>query len=305
MATISRGIRLISVVSLVGLIPLVSGCGLLKKKDDTADAAAEAAVAEVAEAAPPPAATPAAANENDVSRFPDEKKLENVTATLLRPTNVREIPGIGKVVASLTKGGTVTEIAQRSTFFLVVFTNPADQKSLMGWVSQDSFTAPVVPKPIACVLPESTLIQVTTPVQDPPFCGKICVNDVDCPTGQACKGNANKFVNGKTSDAVRVCTIFTVPTAAAATATAAAVATAGPAGGPKPFAIAPLAAQPANVGVVAPGKLSACPVDFVIMNGQCHRKCALAGGGGCPAAASKCVACGASGNVCAVAAACN
>ena len=85
---------------------------------------------------------PAAANENDVSRFPDEKKLENVAATIQRQTNVREIPGIGKVVATLAKGGTVTEIAQRSTFFLVVFDNPKDQKKLMGWISQDAFTAP-------------------------------------------------------------------------------------------------------------------------------------------------------------------
>jgi hypothetical protein len=295
MATISRGIRLISVVSLVGLIPLVMGCGLLKKKgDDAADAAAEAAVAEVAEAAAAPAAAPAAANENDVSRFPDEKKLENVSATLLRPTNVREIPGIGKVVASLTKGGTVTEIAQRSTFFLVVFTNPADQKSLMGWISQDSFAAPVAitAKPLACTLPESPLMS------DAPFCGKICVNDVDCPSGQACKGHANKFVNAKLGDAVGVCTIFTPPTAAV-------VATAAAIGGPRAIPIGPLAAQPASVGVVAPGRLGACPVDFAVMNGQCHRKCATAGGAGCPAAASKCVACGASGNVCAVTAACN
>jgi hypothetical protein len=83
MTTISRGISLVSALSLVAVIPLVSGCGLLKKKGDDGDASAEAAVAEVAEAAPPPAATPAATNENDVSRFPDEKKIESVAATLL------------------------------------------------------------------------------------------------------------------------------------------------------------------------------------------------------------------------------
>lgn len=288
MTTISRGIRLISAVSLVAVIPLVTGCGLLKKKgDDAADAAAEAAVAEVAEAAPPPVATPAAANENDVSRFPDEKKLENVTATLLRPTNVREIPGIGKVVASLAKGGTVTEIAQRSTFFLVVFANPSDQKQLMGWISESSFTAPValVAKPLTCVLPESPLIQVTTPVQDAPFCGKVCVNDVDCPTGQACKGNANKFVNAKISDAVRVCTIFTAPTAA----------TVAPGGRLTTVQITPLPQPPATVGVLAPfqGK---CPDGFsLIKDGQCHRAgCRI---NSCPASARLCVPCN-GGTVC-------
>ncbi len=297
MATISRGIRLISAVSLIGLFPLVVGCGLLKKKgDDAADAAAEAAVAEVAEAAPPPAATPAAANENDVSRFPDEKKLDNVVATLARPTNVREIPGIGKVVAALAKGGTVTEIAQRSTFFLVVFQNPADQKQLMGWITQDSFSAPTaaVVKPLTCTVPGETSL-----ISDVPICGKVCVNDPDCPAGQACKGLAKTFVVGKPQDPVRVCTIFTPPTAAAA-------ATAVPGGpGLKTFGLGTLAPQPATVGVVAAGKVGTCPPDFAFVGGQCHRKCATAGAAGCPAAASKCVACGAAGNVCSVTGTCN
>jgi predicted flap endonuclease-1-like 5' DNA nuclease len=140
MTTFSRGIRLVSCsVALAALVPLLSGCP--KKGGDAADAEAEAAVAEVAEAAAPAAVVAAATNENDVSRFPDEKKLENVAATIQRQTNVREIPGIGKVVATLAKGGTVTEIAQRSTFFLVVFDNPKDSKRVMGWVSQDAFTA--------------------------------------------------------------------------------------------------------------------------------------------------------------------
>ena len=288
MTTISRGIRLVSVVSLVAVIPLVSGCGLLKKKgDDAADAAAEAAVAEVAEAAPPPAATPAATNENDVSRFPDEKKLENVVATIQRPTNVREIPGIGKVVAALAKGGTVTEIAQRSTFFLVVFTNPADQKTLMGWISQDSFTAPVAitAKPLACVLPESPLMS------DAPFCGKICVNDVDCPSGQACKGHANKFDKAKLGDAVGVCTIFTPPTAAAATVAP---------GGRLPTSVAIVIPQPAaGIGAVAP-LTGRCPDGFLLItrDNTCHRTGCAIGSRTCQGATPACVPCQGQ-NVCA------
>jgi hypothetical protein len=286
MTTISRGISLVSALSLVAVIPLVSGCGLLKKKGDEGDASAEAAVAEVAEAAPPPAATPAATNENDVSRFPDEKKIESVAATLLRPTNVREIPGIGKVVAALAKGGTVTEIASRSTFFLVVFTNPADQKQLMGWISQDSFTAPVAvtAKPIACTLPETALIS------DAPFCGKICVNDVDCPSGQACKGHANKFDKAKLGDAVGVCTIFTPPTAAVATNAPANL-------GRLPTSVAINIPQPAaNVNVVAPLTGRCPPTGFVLVakDNQCHRSgCSLNTCG----AGQFCVPCGGS-NVC-------
>ncbi len=273
-------------VSLVALIPLVSGCGLLKKKGDDGDAAAEAAVAEVAEAAAPAAVT-AATNENDVSRFPDEKKLENVVATLQRPTNVREIPGIGKVVAALAKGGTVTEIAQRSTFFLVVFANPADQKQLMGWISQDSFTAPVTvtAKPLNCTLPESPLMS------DAPFCGKICVNDVDCPTGQACKGHANKFDKAKLGDAVGVCTIFTPPTAAAATAAP---------GGRLPTTVAiTIPTPPANVGQVGPFT-GRCPDGFVLIakDNQCHRTGCTIGSRTCQGATPACVPCQGQ-NVCA------
>jgi hypothetical protein len=264
MTTIHRGIRLVSCSVLLGLVPALAGCGLLGKKGgDAADAQAEAAVAEVAEAAPPPAATPAAANENDVSRFPDEKKLENVTATIQRPTNVREIPGIGKVVAALAKGSTVTEIAQRSTFFLVVFENPADKKQLMGWITQDSFTAPapITAKPLACTLPETALFS------DGPFCGKVCASDVDCPTGQACKGAANKFTNAKLGDAVTVCTVFT-PAKPVATAIT-----------PVPAPTPVVAVVPTPAGIVGDPVGGKCAPNFTLLakDNKCHKQCAQIG----------------------------
>src|SRR5262249_39687856 len=150
----------------------------------------------------PPVATAAATNENDVSRFPDEKKLDNTTATIQRQTNVREIPGIGKVVATLAKGGTVTEIAQRANFTLVVFDNPKDSKRLMGWVSNESFTAQADAgiKILNCTAPDIPLFS------DNAFCGRACNTDADCPGGQACKGAANKLVNGVQGAAVLVCT---------------------------------------------------------------------------------------------------
>jgi hypothetical protein len=223
---------------------------------------------------------PAAANENDVSRFPDEKKLENVVGNIQRSTNVRELPGIGKVVATLAKGGTVTEIAQRDKFFLVVFENPKDQKRLMGWVSQDAFTAQpdAGPAVVKCVLPETAL------VSDTPFCGKICTADTDCPSGQACKGAANKLsATGTKGDAVTVCTVFGAPHPVAdASAPNSALAPVAP-------IAAPIPTPPATVGIVAPtgGK---CPADFsLIKDGQCHRNCVRIGT--CPAAAPLCLNC--------------
>ena len=272
MTTFPRGIRLVSCsVVLAALVPLLSGCP--KKGGDGADAEAEAAVAEVAEAAAPAAAVAAAANENDVSRFPDEKKIENVAATIQRLTNVREIPGIGKVVATLGKGGTVTEIAQRSTFFLVVFDNPKDNKRLMGWISQDAFTAQADAglKVLTCAAPETPLFS------DGPFCGKICAGDADCPAGQACKGAANKFVNAKLGDAVTVCTVFTPPAVPKAVLP---LADAGPA------AVAVVPTPAGNVGAPLNGR---CAPNFTLVtkDGQCHRNCNTIGQCG----ADKCIVC--------------
>lgn len=274
MTTFTRGIRLVcSSVVLAALVPLLSGCP--KKGGDGADAEAEAAVAEVAEAAAPAAAVAAATNENDVSRFPDEKKLENVTATILRQTNVREIPGIGKVVATLGKGGTVTEIAQRSTFFLVVFDNPKDNKRVMGWISQDAFTAQADAglKILTCTAPETPLFS------DGPFCGKICAGDTDCPAGQACKGAANKFVNAKLGDAVTVCTVFTAPTPRASLPLV-------DAGAPATAAVAIVPTPAGNVGAPVGGR---CAPNFTLVarDGQCHKNCNLIGQCG----ADKCILC--------------
>ena len=273
MTTFSREIRLVSCsVVLAALVPLLSGC---PKKGDGADAEAEAAVAEVAEAAAPVAAVAAAVNENDVSRFPDEKKIENVAATIQRVTNVREIPGIGKVVATLSKGGTVTEIAQRSTFFLVVFDNPKDNKRVMGWISQDAFTAQADAglKVLTCTAPDTAIVS-----DNVTLCARVCTADVDCPAGQACKGRANRFANAKVGDIVDVCTVFTPaqPRAVLPFADAAAP--------PPVVAVVPTPAG--NVGAPVNGR---CAPNFTLVrqDGQCHKNCNLIGQCG----ADKCIIC--------------
>lgn len=277
-----RTIWILSIVSFAGMV----GCGLFKKKGgDEADAEAEAAVAEAVDAAPPPAAAPIAANVDDVARFPDEKPIENVAATIQRTTNVREIPSVGKVVATLAKGGTVTEVAQRGTAFLVVFENPKDQKKLMGWVGQEAFTAPPATdagiKVLTCAAPEVPLIS------DGPFCGRICAGDADCPAGQACKGAANKFTNAKFGDAVTVCTVFTPGAAKPAVVT---VDAGRAAVTPPPPPPPPPAALPIPNADVSPPVAGACPVGFLLVNkdGQCHKKCTV---GQCRVATKFCSPC--------------
>jgi len=262
MNTLFRGISIVTLVAVS-----VSACGMFKKKgeddagpDDAqaADAADEAAAA----ATPATTAPPVAANVDDIARFPDETKIDNTAATIQRPTNVREVPQSGKVVAALSKGGAVVQIAQRKEFFLVVFDNPKDAtKKLMGWVPADSFTAAAVAdagiKAITCGVGETAL------VGDAPFCGKVCASDNDCPAGQACKGASNKLVNGKAAEAVTVCTVFVAPDAGAKP------------GVIKPGvgvtdAAAPTPAAPTG-DVVAPP----CPVEFALVqkDGKCHRRC--------------------------------
>ena len=276
-------------MSLAGLV----GCGLLKKKGgDEADAEAEAAVAEAVDAAPPPAAAPIAANVDDVARFPDEKPLENVAATIQRTTNVREIPAVGKVVATLAKGGTVTEVAQRGTAFLVVFENPKDQKKLMGWVGQEAFVAPPIVeagiKVLTCAAPEVPLLS------DGPFCGRVCAGDADCPAGQACKGAANKFTNARLGDAVTVCTVFTPgavrPAVISVDAGRAAVIPPPPPPPPPP-AVLPI--PNADVSAAVGGR---CPVGFALVgrDGQCHKVCVI---GQCRKETTFCINC-AGVNVC-------
>ncbi|MBX3186677.1 MAG: hypothetical protein KF819_06665 [Labilithrix sp.] len=281
-------------ISAVVLCLLLVSCGLLKKKGDDADAEADAEVTAEIDAAPPPAEGPVAANEADIARFPDETKLDNVAATIKRFTNVREQPLAGKVVSTLNPGVTVTEIAQRPGNFLIVFDSPKEPgKKLMGWVTADAFTAVVdAGKTITCTAPDVVLVS-----DNVLFCGRTCGTDGVCPPGLACKGSATVVTNGKPSNvATTVCVASAVATptdagttnvalrvdAGATPATPATTTTPAPA----PFVC------PSDVCPPPPG---GCPADFVLGNGQCHRRCKGAGKGNCPAApfCSKCSGIGA------------
>jgi hypothetical protein len=189
------------IVSCVGM----AGCGLLKKSaTDAGDAEAADATAAEVDAAPPEPPAPLATNADDVSRFSDETPLDKVLATVQRTTKVREIPGIGNVVATLATGASVTKIAQRSTSFLLLFENAADHKALMGWVGQEAFTAPATGATASVKAPKCEAPEVAL-IGDAPFCGRVCTSDAACASGQACKGAANTFAAGKAGAAVRLC----------------------------------------------------------------------------------------------------
>ncbi len=293
-----------SSTALVLVMFVVSCSSLLKKKQVEEDAGLEASVVseEVADAAPVPGPEALATNEGDIARFPDETKIADEEAMLQRAYNVREAPPAGVVIVGLNKGTTVTKIASRERFFLILFDDAkAPGTKLMGWIHRDAFSA-VIPDagPLVCAKGEIALFG------DSPICGKLCSEDKDCPTGQACKGSASKLLpNGKAGDGVTVCTIFhphdagapkppavvdagkpadasapavdagkvdagvTPPVDAGAATKADAGATPKPDAGPAPTPTGPAA------DVVAPtgGK---CPANFVLVQktGKCHRSCA-------------------------------
>ncbi len=274
------------------LVSAVANCDRLKKlrgdgAEGGADAEADAAVVTAMDAAvtPPPQETSLADNEDDIARFPDETKLDNVAASLLRPGSVREAPVTGAVVTTLAKGASVTQLAQRDKYFLVVFPDPKNaSKKTMGWLHQDAFSAVLSVldggvKALTCKAPEIALWS------DGPFCGRACTKDTDCATGQACKGSASKLKDGKIGDTTTVCTIFHPHDAGAPKAPAADAGTAGDAGA-KADAAADAGTKPilppltVDVDVVDPTN-NLCPPAFQLVpkDKKCHRVCGFGDGG--------------------------
>lgn len=302
------------------LLAAVSSCDELKKKlgGGGADASADAAVVvvEVPDSAPPPAVGPIAANEDDVARFPDEKKNDPpVPATVQRVANVREVPAVGKIVAALPKGAAVLQHSQRDTYYVVSFDDPKTPgRRLMGWVTQDVFSGAAVVdagvKPLVCVPPSIALFSDTA------FCGRVCAKDSECPAGQVCNGSAAKLKNGKPSDSTTVCAAQVTHDAGAPSAfgvDAGSLVNPGglrglgalfDAGGAKPATVDAGVAPPpppaagGDLDVVDPtgGK---CAAGFFLVpkDGKCHRLCP--GFTECKQAATKrCVACGTGIKVC-------
>jgi hypothetical protein len=117
----------------------IVGCSLLKKHapPDAGDGAAEASVSAEVEAAP----APLAANEADVTRYPQEKPesgtgtVEEAIATLRTETGTK-----GGLVAVLKKGTVVDKIAEHEGYSLVVAEDPKDPtRKVMGWTGNYAF----------------------------------------------------------------------------------------------------------------------------------------------------------------------
>jgi hypothetical protein len=116
----------------------LSGCSMLKKApaDAGEESGTEAAVAVVEAAAPA-----VAANEADVTRYPDEKATAGSTLTTEGPAQLRtEVGPGGKLVVDLKKGTEVDKLAEHASHYLVIAEDPRDAtRKLMGWASETAF----------------------------------------------------------------------------------------------------------------------------------------------------------------------
>lgn len=266
-----RGITLLTLV-----LATTSACDFIKKLKGGGDedAAAEGGVAAAEDAGAPETPPPApgvAANEDDIARFPDETKMNDAAATVRRPYNVRDAPPAGAIVSGVNPGQGVTQVASRGPYVLITFDDAKQGKKLMGWVHKDAFVPQAVDAGIA--EPKCAAGEIGLVVDNHGECGKACDKDGDCPTGQACKGSAAKYVKGKAGDSVQVCTVFhphdagtPAKDAGGAVTTVDAGATAVDAGGNK---LAP------QTVMIAPSQLGVCPdnAHLVKKDNKCHMKC--------------------------------
>lgn len=260
-------------LALASVMFVVTSCGLLKKKGEE-DAGVEASVAEpVVDAAPEPAPPALATNEGDIARLPDETPLDNVVATTQSTFNVREAPPAGAVIGQLPKGTAVTQIAKREQFFLILWDDAnAPGTKLMGWIHQGAFTVapPQDAGPLTCKAGEIALFG------DTPICGKVCSKDGDCPSGQACKGQANKLLaNGKAGDGVTVCTVFHPHDAGAPTSDAGKLVPIFRLDAGKLGTLVDAGTPPAPAKDVVAATGGQCPSGFLLVTktGKCHRQC--------------------------------
>jgi hypothetical protein len=190
---------------------------LKKQAPDAGDGAAEASASAEVEAAP----APLAANEADVTRYPEEKAasgtatIEEYSASLHTQTG-----GKGNLVAVLKKGTEVDKIAEHAGYALVVADDPKDStRKIMGWTPEGAFVLLAVhkgdggvagdggmahadggPAPTPSTQPASgsVCVKQTAPGKCPP--GYVVSNAVcrtTCSTAADCKGPDAKCNGGK------------------------------------------------------------------------------------------------------------
>jgi hypothetical protein len=142
---------------------LLLGCPPKKPSGDAGTDAAPTASA-VVDAAPPP---PLAANDSDVTHYPDQNADNQDPLTAHMNTNARTEASTtgGKVVALLKAGTEVQKLADRTSFDLVLFTDPSDAtRKLEGWAPSSAFAGGVPVHPVVPTVVDAGPSKPTKPL---------------------------------------------------------------------------------------------------------------------------------------------
>ena len=115
-------------------------------------------------------AGPLAVNDFEIQRYPDERPINHVLGTTqVFESDARTQAGatLGAVVAKLSPGTPVDEIAERPGWMLVIFIDPKDNaqsRREMGWLAERDLVVAVARRLDAGPAPTATPPRVTRPL---------------------------------------------------------------------------------------------------------------------------------------------
>ncbi|HEY6463129.1 MAG TPA: hypothetical protein VIY73_23325 [Polyangiaceae bacterium] len=172
------GIAGLAVTAALGLL----GCPRVKPVESDAGAAGGGSAVSAPSAVPQEPAQ-IAANDFEITRYPDERPMNHVLgATRVAASDARTqaSASLGAVVERLPPGTPVDEIAERPGWKLVVFVDPKDRtesRRVLGWLPDADFGAPSVrradggpvpvPTPLPAPLPGPTGSLTAVPTTSP------------------------------------------------------------------------------------------------------------------------------------------
>jgi hypothetical protein len=173
------------------------------KGDGGADGGGEDALA-----AADDGATPLAANQADITQYPDQTQVNHAPlSTEWLVSNVRtQASTTSDLVAVIRRGTAADKIGEYNGFYLILFTDPSDSsRQLMGWVSHSVFSAEP-PHPhvtIHCPAGQVAILLQAGAEQ----CVVECQTDGNCPTGLICDGDGVLSNNGQPGSSINFCRI--------------------------------------------------------------------------------------------------
>ncbi|HEY8040836.1 MAG TPA: hypothetical protein VIF15_13620 [Polyangiaceae bacterium] len=254
----------------VSSMTLLLACPPKKAVDDGGADSAPTATAEV-EAGP----APLAANQSDITRYPDETSINHAPiSTRWSISNVRTQASTtsGDLVASIKSGTACDKIAEHGNFFLVVFDDPSDpNKKDMGWISQAVFSPepPYKHIPIKCPVGDVAILLQGGLEQ----CVVQCTQDSNCPSGNVCTGDGILSNNGVPAGPIQFCRVGTHPADAGPPPPPPPVVDAGPTPPPAADAGPPKPSKPLDVKKVN----GACPGGYAACGAVCRLSCKVDG----------------------------